>query len=68
MNRVFLCSPTNSQMFTACCQTAICDNQARCPKCGEEVYPGEGKSDHERNKSRWLMAYRRPAHPGEGGL
>lgn len=57
MKRVFLCSPTNSQMFTECCSTAICDNEAWCPKCREEVYPGEGKSDHQRHMARWEMAY-----------
>ena len=37
---VFLCSPTNSQMFTNCCQTAICSNQGRCPKCGKAMVRG----------------------------
>lgn len=60
MERVFLSSPTNSQMFTACCSTAICHDQARCPRCGNEVYPGEGYADHERDRMRWRMAFRRP--------
>lgn len=57
MKRVFLCSPTNSQMFTECCSVAICSDQARCPGCMEEVYPGEDCSAHQRQGSRWEMAY-----------
>lgn len=57
MKRVFLCSPTNSTMFTRCCETAICDDQSFCPKCRQEVYPGEGHTDHQRAMMRWEMAY-----------
>lgn len=57
MQRVFLCSPTNSTMFTSCCHTAICDDQALCPRCGEEVYPGKDATTHQRRLSRWEMAY-----------
>lgn len=72
MPGVFLCSPTNSQMFTTCCQTAICDNQQKCPSCGEDVYPFyEGMTDEERahyaggyynhntRTARWNAAFRR---------
>ena len=54
---VFLCSPTNSQMFTNCCRTAICSDEGRCPKCKEEVYPGDNQSDHYRETTRWEMAF-----------
>jgi len=57
MRSVFLCSPTNSQMFTSCCETAICEDEACCPKCGDEVYPGKDVSNHQREKSRWFRAY-----------
>ena len=54
---VFLCSPTNSTMFTNCCQVAICDDQGLCPRCEKEVYPGLDASSHSRGVSRWEMAY-----------
>lgn len=57
MRSVFLCSPMNSRMFTSCCNTAICDNQSFCPRCGEEVYPGQNHSNHERAMMRWDMAF-----------
>jgi hypothetical protein len=57
MNRVFLCSPTNSTIFTLCCEVAICDDQAKCPCCGEEVYPGVDATEHQRRVSRWNMAF-----------
>ena len=62
MSSVFLCSPTNSQMFTTCCETAICDDQERCPRCKEYVYPDDGVekySNHERSMRRWSWAYGR---------
>ena len=67
MSSVFLCSPTNSQMFTTCCETAICDDQAKCPRCKKDVYPFyEDMPDKERfeysrhqvNMSRWNRAYK----------
>ena len=57
MISVFLCSPTNSTMFTRCCQVAICDDQANCPRCGQEVYPGADATQHQRRVSRWNMAF-----------
>lgn len=54
---VFLCSPTNSQPFTNCCEVAICDHEPVCPRCKEEVYPGRDVSNHERRTKRWQMAY-----------
>lgn len=50
MSTVYLCSPTNSTMFTTCCQVAICDNEARCPRCNQAVTP-------EGSAARWRKAY-----------
>lgn len=55
---VFLCSPTNSQMFTECCEVAICSSQRRCPKCNALIYGHEATSDHQRGTMRWRMAYK----------
>lgn len=57
MKSVFLCSPTNSTMFTTCCEVAICDYESHCPSCGEEVYPGVDATEHERRVKRWEEAY-----------
>lgn len=56
---VFLCSPTNSTKFTECCETAICDNETKCPRCKRDVIGGEDESDHKRGKTRWNYAYKR---------
>jgi hypothetical protein len=50
MPTVFLCSPTNSTMFTTCCHVAILDEQTACPHCGADVTP------HGRD-ARWEKAY-----------
>ena len=39
MPTVFLSSPTNSQLFTTCCEVAICDYQDRCPVCEQVIHP-----------------------------
>lgn len=57
MKSVFLCSPTNSTLFTRCCEVAICDHQAYCPSCREEVHPGADATDHQRRVARWNMAF-----------
>ncbi len=57
MIRVLLCGHNNSTIFTNCCEVAICDDQAFCPACKQEVYPGELATNHERRVSRWSMAY-----------
>lgn len=57
---VFLCSPTNSTMFTNCCEAAILDREWKCPGCGKEVYPGKNCNEHERGRLRWSWAYRGP--------
>ena len=67
MKGVFLCSPTNSQMFTECCSVAICSDQAFCPRCLEEVYPGREATDHQREMRRWIMAYKSPIPGGRAG-
>lgn len=56
---VFLSSPTNSTIFTNCCRVAINDNQAHCPRCKSEVYPGADATNHQRSMSRWNWAYHR---------
>lgn len=57
MASVFLCSPTNSTMFTTCCEVAICDDQSFCPLCKEEVFPGPDNTNHQRRTMRWERAY-----------
>ena len=47
---------TNSTMFTSCCETAICDDERCCPKCGEEVIGADAETNHERAKIRWKYA------------
>lgn len=54
---VHLDSPTNSTMFTNCCGCAITDRETKCPKCKQEVYPGEGYSEHQASRARWEHAY-----------
>lgn len=49
MATVYLCSPTNSTLFTTCCDCAILDRQANCPSCGQPVKP--------QGSSRWNTAY-----------
>ena len=49
---------TNSTMFTACCCVAICDDQAKCPKCKRMVVGGNEKSAGVTNRVRWKNATR----------
>lgn len=49
---------TNSTMFTACCGTAICDDQLNCPRCGRIVVGHDAQSDHQRGYIRWKNATR----------
>lgn len=69
---VFLCSPTNSTMFTSCCKVAICDDQQTCPSCKTDVYPfSENMTEQERREAaggccnhntrmaRWNLAYKK---------
>lgn len=51
MATVYLSSPTNSTMFTTCCEVAVGDNQSSCPNCGQSVEPNGGSA-------RWSYAYR----------
>lgn len=39
MGSVYLCSKTNSQMFTTCCDAAICHDQRECPACADLGLP-----------------------------
>jgi hypothetical protein len=50
MATVFLACPTNSTLFTTCCEVAILDSQANCPGCGQKVYP-DGRTE------RWQSAF-----------
>lgn len=56
---VYLSSKTNSQMFTTCCNSAICSDQKRCPSCGNYVYGHDAESNHERYVWRWRYAFKR---------
>lgn len=47
---------TNSTMFTSCCGTAICNDQLRCPACGELVIGHDATSDYRRGRIRWRWA------------
>ena len=49
---------TNSTMFTACCGTAICNDQVRCPQCGDFIVGYDAPSDHARGRVRWSYATR----------
>ncbi len=49
---------TNSTLFTECCDTAICDDQRKCPICGRLVIGHDAETDHERGKIRWRNATR----------
>ena len=50
MPTVYHSSPTNSTFFTTCCRVAIGDDEARCPKCKEEIEP-------KGHRARWERAY-----------
>lgn len=39
MPSVYLCSPTNSTLFTTCCDTAITDWQDKCQSCNQTIEP-----------------------------
>ena len=54
MSTVRFSGPTNSTMFTTCCGVAVCDDQANCPDCGEEVIPRS-------SRGRWDEAMRTQA-------
>jgi len=57
---------TNSTMFTACCDVAICDDERCCPKCGRLVVGGNAESRSERSRIRWANATRHWARGGKG--
>lgn len=56
---VYLSSPTNSQMFTTCCNSAICSDQKQCPSCKKYVYGHDAESDHQRGVLRWMYAFKK---------
>ena len=56
---VFLTNEHNSQVFTTCCNVAICEDQQRCPKCRRLVVGWDATSYHKRDMIRWKYAYRK---------
>ena len=50
MPSVYLSSPTNSTLFTTCCNVAILGTEPNCPRCRQEVQPSG-------SRSRWSAAY-----------
>ena len=58
-SRVYLCSPTNSTMFTTCCDVAICNDEKACPSCKENVYGHDQPNDHKRGMIRWSYAFKK---------
>ena len=72
MSYVRLSSAYNSTIFTTCCEVAICDDQQKCPSCGEDVFPfykgmpdaeraeaAGGYFHHNTRMARWRAAYKR---------
>lgn len=57
-SRVYVCSPTNSQLFTSCCDVAITPKEEKCPKCNNIVSGYDSNSEHRTNRMRWSMANR----------
>lgn len=61
MSSVYLCSPTNSTMFTTCCNVAILEREKECPKCADIIYPFEREDDqfseNDIRRLRWSKAY-----------
>jgi len=47
---------TNSTHFTRCCGCAICDDQPKCPGCGEDVIGYDAETPHRRGMIRWSYA------------
>lgn len=50
MATVYLDSPTNSTLFTTCCDVAVLDRDDCCPMCGQDVQP-------KGQRERWEIAY-----------
>ena len=51
-------SGTNNTFFTECCDTAICDDEPNCPRCGRKIIGWNAESENERHKIRWRHAYK----------
>ena len=49
---------TNSTMFTNCCETAICDDERHCPRCGRNVIGHDADTNYQRGRIRWANATR----------
>ena len=56
---VFFCCSTNSTMFTECCEVAICDDEKKCPKCGNNVLGYDAETNHKRHMIRWRHAFKK---------
>ena len=50
---VYFSSPTNSTMFTECCEVAILDYEDNCPKCDKEVVGSSEVELRDRLRIRW---------------
>lgn len=57
---VFLDGPRNSTIFTTCCEAAIGDDQANCPRCGQRIEPGD-------RHARWRVAFTERGAKGRYG-
>jgi hypothetical protein len=61
---VFHANEFNSTYFTRCCEVAICDDQTKCPGCGQEVIPAKDRWQDAAGKKhlaiqlRWRERYR----------
>lgn len=47
MAGVRYCCATNSTLFSTCCNVAVCDDEACCPRCGELIEPADARSRHD---------------------
>lgn len=56
---VRLANRYNSTIFTNCCEAAILPNEAHCPRCEKEVFPGVDATERQRDLARWSWAYGR---------
>jgi hypothetical protein len=66
MASIYLCSPTNSTIFTTCCDTAILNHEVNCPSCKKRVFPFyDCESAHERGRYRWSHVYKPPKRMGK---
>ena len=48
---VHYCSPTNSTLFTDCCNCAVVEEE-KCPSCGARVVPESNRGRHSMAMSK----------------